>query len=452
MLSVLAALVIELPIGTNLGLLRVLWALVSGQLLNTRGALIPALDAIGLSDGEVLQAWSAFANGRWDTHRLVTTWTDLVGQEGHWHRSEYGGYRVKAIDLTGFFRPCLQNCDTQHYDSMAGKALKAIPIGIVGDVGHVYTQRFTLPCALVRANAHDSSERVLEEELVRIATRQMAEDEALTADRGFKPVTFIKAGCKHMVLRRPKNFTARRRTVPAYGGRGRKPSRPEIVRPLPRTYGGKTIAATLPDRVETWSDPQTGVTVTAHIWSDVVLPDQPKDWDAQPRKAVQDTPWTIVALLHPDFPQPMLLIMTIALSAQQAHAFYVDRWGIEHPPLVAKQLLGAARQFVFAAEARQRLPELSLLAGSVLSYVAACEVAIPTGFWDRDPKSTPGRLRRLLTQVQFPTHIALMERLREKHSRTDHLPKGILAHRRTKQAVSQSMPVSPVLVCQPTQT
>jgi hypothetical protein len=424
MMSMLIAIVIEQPIGTNLGLLRVLWALVSGQLLNTRGALIPALAAIGLSDAEVRQAWSAFANGKWDTHRLVTTWTKLVQEEGHWQRSEYGGYGVKALDLTGFFRPCLQNCDTQHYDSTAGKALKAIPFGIVGEVGHVQTQRFTLPCALVRANTHDASERVLEEELVRIAVRQMAEDEALAGDRGFKPVTFVKTGCKRMVLRRPKNFTARRRTVPPYSGRGRKPSRPAIVRPLPRTYGTTTIAATPPDRVETWSDPQTGVTVTAHLWCDVVLPDQPKDWDAETRQLVKDTPWTIVLIFHPDFPHPMLLIMTIALSAPQAHAFYLDRWGIEHPPLVAKQTLGAARQFVFAAEARQRLPELSLLAGSVLSYVAACEVAIPTGFWDRHPKSTPGRLRRLLTKVRFPADFRLPDRLREKHSRTDHLPKG----------------------------
>jgi hypothetical protein len=65
MMSVLAALVIELPIGTNLGLWRVLGALVSGQLLNTRGALIRVLSAIGLSDGEVMQAGSAFANGNW---------------------------------------------------------------------------------------------------------------------------------------------------------------------------------------------------------------------------------------------------------------------------------------------------------------------------------------------------------------------------------------------------
>ena len=452
MMRVLTALVIELPIGTNLGLLRVLWALVSGQLLNTRGALIPALAAIGLSDGEVMQAWSAFAKGRWDAHRLVTTWTKLVREEGHWHGSEYGGYRVKAIDLTGFFRPCLKNCPTTHYDAEAGKALKAIPIGIVGDVGRIGAQRFTLPCAFVRADVENPSEAALEVELVRIAVKQMAEQEALTADRGFKPVTFIKAGCKHMVLRRPKNFTARRRTVPAYAGRGRKPSRPEIVRPLPRTYQGKTIAATPPDRVEMWIDPHTSVTVTAHVWSDVVLPDQPKDWDAEMRKLVKDTPWTIVLILHPNFPQPMLLIMTMTLSAPQAHAFYLERWGIEHPPLVAKQTLGAARQFVFASEARQRLPELSLLAGSVLSYVAACEVAIPTGFWDRDPKSTPGRLRRLLTKVSFPAYIAPTLRLREKHSHTDHLPKGILAHRRSKQDVSHLVTLSPTVVCLPTQT
>ena len=332
MMSVLIALVIDLPIGTNLGLLRVLWAhplegvsLVSGQLLVTRGALMaprratfPALANLGLSNAEVLQAWSAFAKGSWGTHHLVMKWAKYVRQEGKWERSEYGRYgpwplkgplseghfRVKALDLTGFFRPCLKDCPTTHYDSAAGKALSAIPIGIVGEVGRIGSQRFTLPTALVRAEVDQPSEAVLEENLVRVAVEQMTEDEALTADRGFKPVTFIKAGCKRTVLRRPKNFTARRRRVPAYGGRGRKPwpleavrpvqgagplSRPEkvalrgaIVRPqvarcgaMPRTYRGKTTAATPPDRVETWNDPHSDVTVTAHVWLDVVLPDHP---------------------------------------------------------------------------------------------------------------------------------------------------------------------------------
>ena len=443
-MSVLIAIVIKLPTGTNLGLLRVMWALVSGQLLETRGALIPALANIGLRDAEVMQAWSAFAKGSWETHQLVKAWTELVRQEGRWERNQYGGYRVKAIDLTGFFRPCLKNCPTTHYDSTAGKALKAIPIGMVGEVGRIGAQRFTLPTALVRADVDHPSEAILAEELVRVAVKQMADDEMLTADRGFKPVTFVKAGCKRVVLRRPKNFTARRRTPPAYSGCGRKPTRPTVVRPLPRMYGGKTIAATPPDRIESWLVPDSNETVTAHVWFDVVLPDQPKLWDDQTRQLVKDTPWMIVLIFHPSFPQPMLLIvtMTVALSAQHAHSFYLDRWGIEHPPLVAKQLLGALRQFVFADQARQRLPELTLLAGSVLSYVAASHDPIPTGFWDRSPKATPGRLRRLLTKLHFPADFPLPERLREKHSRTDHLPKGILAHRRSKQAPSQPLLVS----------
>jgi hypothetical protein len=269
--------------------------------------------------------------------------------------------------------------------------LKAIPIGMVGEVGRIGTQRFTLPTALVRADVNHPSEAVLEEELIRVAVEQMSADEMLTADRGFKPVTFIKAGCKRMVLRRPKNFTARRRTPPAYCGRGRKPTRPAVVRPLPRTYGGKTTAATPPDRIETWVEPDSNVTVTAHIWLDVVLPDQPKLWNDPTRQLVKDTPWMIVVIFHPTFPQPMLLIvtMTVSLLAKHVHAFYLDRWGIEHLPLVAKQLLGAFRQFVFADQARQRLPELTLLAGSVLrvAYVAASHDPISTGFWDRAPKS-----------------------------------------------------------------
>ena len=55
---------------------------------------------------------------------------------------------------------------------------------------------------------------------------------------------------------------------------------------------------------------------------------------------------------------------------------------------------GPARQFVHAPETVQRLPELTLLAGAVLTYAAATGPAVPTGSWDRVPQRTPGRLRR----------------------------------------------------------
>jgi hypothetical protein len=104
--------------------------------------------------------------------------------------------------------------------------------------------------------------------------------------------------------------------------------------------------------------------------------------------------------------------------------------------LAAKQMLGGARQFVFAPESCQRLPELNLLAGSIVTYLAATLPAVPTGFWDRNPKPTPGRLRRLLARTPFPKTYPLPERHREKNSVFDHLPKGVLGHRRTKQTAS----------------
>ena len=99
-------------------------------------------------------------------------------------------------------------------------------------------------------------------------------------------------------------------------------------------------------------------------------------------------------------------------------------------------MLGAGRQFVFAPESQQRLPELALLAGSMVTYLAATLPATPTGFWDRQPKPTPGRLRRVLARTPFPKSFPLPERIREKASVVDHLPKGILGHRRQKRAAN----------------
>jgi hypothetical protein len=43
--QLLSSLVKPLPIGTNLGLFHLLWMLVSGRLLESRGAVIPGLAA-----------------------------------------------------------------------------------------------------------------------------------------------------------------------------------------------------------------------------------------------------------------------------------------------------------------------------------------------------------------------------------------------------------------------
>jgi hypothetical protein len=49
----LAELVKDLPIGTNSALYQFLWMLLSGRLHDSRGALFPALQSMGLEEAEV---------------------------------------------------------------------------------------------------------------------------------------------------------------------------------------------------------------------------------------------------------------------------------------------------------------------------------------------------------------------------------------------------------------
>ena len=82
--SLLCALVVSLPIGTNLGLLHLFWMVLSGRLLLSRGAIFPGLSAVGLSAGAVRRAWVALGRGSWTSQRLVTQWARVVEAEGVW--------------------------------------------------------------------------------------------------------------------------------------------------------------------------------------------------------------------------------------------------------------------------------------------------------------------------------------------------------------------------------
>ena len=59
-----------------------------------------------------------------------------------------------------------------------------------------------------------------------------------------------------------------------------------------------------------------------------------------------------------------------------------------------------------------------------LSYSAASSPAIPTGFWDRRPHPTQGRLRRALARRPIPQDVPRPARLRVKAALTAHLPTG----------------------------
>lgn len=440
--SLLSRVLAGVPVGTKLDLFLLLWTLLSGRFLPGRGGVFPALSLFGLPDEAVRRCGAALAYGRWDIAPLTGAFEAQVRAEGQWQPRSYGGYLPVAGDLTGFFRPCLKDCPTKQYCADAGRSLPAIRVGILARVGVVDTpmggQRLALPAGWVRPDPDDPSERSHLLRLLREAKEQIGEGEAGVFDRGFPLRDVLEVGPEQFVVRLPKNFTARRAALPDYKGVGRRPTKGAIVRPLSRSYKGNPLPATPPDRTEEWTETGTGggepLSLWAEVWDDLVLP------DADPLDP-ETLRFRVAAIHDPRFTEPLLVATRLPVCGADLRGLYLDRWPVEGLPLVAKVILGAHRQFVFAKECRQRLPELTLLAGAILSYLAATQEAVPTGFWDRAPKPTAGRLRRVLERVHFQDLGALPKELRKKDSPTDHLPKGVLAHRRQKRNKPESSEV-----------
>jgi hypothetical protein len=150
------------PLGTNLGLLHLLFALVSGRFLPARGAVFAALAEGGVDAPAVRRASAALSYGHWRIADLLACWQRVVVQEGRFRPHGYEGIRPIPCDLVAFFRPRRHGCTSKHYTSQAGKALPALVFGIVGAVGSVGKQRRALPRLLQRAQATDTSEADLQ--------------------------------------------------------------------------------------------------------------------------------------------------------------------------------------------------------------------------------------------------------------------------------------------------
>jgi hypothetical protein len=422
----LGTILADVPVGTNLGLFWLLWALISGRFLLSRGAVFPALADGGLSAAAVRRSGAALAYGCWTIQTLVQTWYQVVQQEGRWHAHQYEGFRPVACDLVGFFRPRLRGCLGKHYQSGADKALPAIVLAVVAAVGSVGKVRLPLVRLLLQAEPSDRSEAELQRRALRQAGAVLQADEVLTVDAGFGVAALLTAGVPRFVARVARNFTARRNSLPAYTGRGRRPVYGERVRPLPRTHKGRTITASPPDATAQWV--VAGRTIQAQVWDNLVLS------TAQP-----GAPAFRCAVIHdPRYQEPWVLATNLPVSAYALWCLYRDRWPVEQVPLAAKQMLGAHRAFVCGGESRHRLPALALLAGNILAYVAATSAAVATGFWDRCCRPTCGRLRRVLLRVDFSEIPVPEGPFRQKASVTGHLPKGVQGHRRRKSLTTLS--------------
>jgi hypothetical protein len=411
------------PIGTNLGLARLLWAMVSGSFLSSRGAIHSGLSENEFTDEEVRRSWSAMRYGSWRINELLEYWQAYVAQRNEWRVRRFGQYRVKSVDITGFWRPRLAGKVSQHYHELAQKALPAIVVGVMISSGEIRGKRVPLLQAIVRCEPETGTSE-FRRLLLQATVKQQASDEITVVDAEFELSELHDAQLQRFVVRLANNCTARLNHLPQSQGKskGRRRQYGVPVRPLPRTYRKKTIVATAAQAEGTFQF--AGRTIRFASWQGLVTSET---------KVNPDNPtFAIHVLYDPLYKKPLVLATDVALAAELIYLIYRERWPVEHPPLAAKQMIGLHRQFVSAPESRFRLPELALLAGNLLTHVAAILPPVPSGFWDRLPKATPGRLRRLLARAIFPNLTEIQAEFRKKNSVFDHLPKGIDAHRRQK--------------------
>src|SRR2546430_6017896 len=242
----LSAILAAVPVGTNLSLFWLLWALISGRFLLSRGAVFPALADGGLPADAVRRSGAALAYGRWAIQTLMRAWQQVVQQEGRWHAHSYEGFRPVACDLVAVLRPRLSGCLGKHEQSGADKALPAIVFAVVAAVGAVGKVRLPLVRLLLRAEPSDRREAERQRRALTQAGTALQPDAVLVVDAGFGVAALLTGGVPRFVARVARNFTARRNALPAPPGRGRRPSYGGRGRPLPRTPKGRTLAPSPP--------------------------------------------------------------------------------------------------------------------------------------------------------------------------------------------------------------
>jgi hypothetical protein len=141
------------PRGTNLGLCHLLWPLLRGRLLQSRGAVIPALAAGGRGAAAVRRAWAARASGRWSIAQLLASWPRVVPHGGHWQAHRQEGFRPGAWALVGCWHPRLPGGPTTPDGAQAGTARVEISLGLLARGGSVGAQRLALPGVCSRPEA-----------------------------------------------------------------------------------------------------------------------------------------------------------------------------------------------------------------------------------------------------------------------------------------------------------
>lgn len=396
--QLLAHLVKVVPVGTNLALLQLMWAMVSGAFLRSRGAVHSALQLAGFSPGEVRRSWQALRYGVWSNDELLSRWRAWVAAETRWQPHSYEGWQPVAIDITAFWRPRLQGWVGRYFHQLAQRLLPAVAFAIVAEVGQNAGQRVPLLRHVLRGANAAGTTAELTQRLLAWVRRYLTREQVAVFDAGFKLQQIQEAGVPRFVLRLAKNCTIRRHAVPVGQRRGRPRAYGDLLRPLPRRYRGRSLAASPADHNGTFvvaAEDGTEVTVAFQGWQDVVRAEQ--------KVTSTNETVTVWVFFDPRFRDPLVLATNLAATAATSYHLYRDRWLVEQVPQAAKQMLGLQRQFVYAPTSLYRLPQLALFLGNVLTIMATQLPPLPSGYWDRHPKkrrdACAGRWHRRLFQT-----------------------------------------------------
>lgn len=440
-LSLIEEMMEVVPKGTALGLCDLISAMLSGYFIESGGAVMPAVEAFLRAEikdekeraGRSRRAAKALTYGSYNMAELLVKLGEIIEGEGLWQAIRVQEYRVVAVDGTAYRRAAVKKQKSKAYFSESNRALPATPIGLVGVVGEVNGQRIALLKKAIVSDVTKNDMKADKQELYRQVALCLEADEISVLDAGFKLAEAVEAGIEQGVIRLAKNATFGQtpgKIPERNSSRGRTPTqyKAEIVRPLARQHGDKTIPATPPDEICPITD-DTGQAIVVHIWHKLYFLERQLDQIPEhKKKALRETPLKVMAFHHPAYEHPLLIgTPLLSLEATAGYQVYHQRWPIEGLPQTSKYILsgGGGTHYVHHLTAMERLPVLSLIFGSLLKYVAATTPPFRTGFWDRLVKPTYGRLLRHLKKVGIP----LSGQLFKKEASTAHLPLGYEAIR-----------------------
>jgi hypothetical protein len=336
--------------------------------------------------------------------------------------------------MTGYKRARVKKLKSKHYDSAAGRAVPAVPFGIMGTTGRVGGQRVAILDMVVCGDTTTNDPSGEMEKVYKAVAKKLAETDLAIFDAGFSLVDACVYGVHNCVVRLAKNCTFGKtvgKIPPRTAEKGRKPSRhqAEIVRPVARQHGDKMLPASEPEQTVTVVN-EAGQEIKIEIWPRLYFLERHLDRveGKALKQKLRQQPLQVVVIHHPDFTDPLVLgTPVLELTAESLLAVYPERWPIEGVPQTGKYLLsgGGGRHYVHHPTAVTRLPALTMIFGSLFKYLAAILPPIRSGFWDRLVKPTYGRLMKYLKKVGLP----LSSQLSKKASVTAHLPPGYEAIR-----------------------